>query len=275
MSPEILASLDGLPDWARRLSEKYYSRTLAMFVLHGNVHDLLAWKRGRAHGVCSPAAFLEGALFGRRDLVLSYDRGGGIGFAKPETRNDFQRAIEGYDTFHGTKFAQGLPRNPDGVLAVLDSYLRVRVADGKKIAVLSLAYADMLAPAGDASGMGSEDRNCLVILKRWAQNQVFQRADVTICLMTESLTALNSGLVQNPAVAAIEIPLPDEADRIEFVRWQLEKTPFVWVGGECRDAREAGRRAEAGATAERDRACLREPAATDDGVSDEAQEGVD
>ena len=32
--------LDGLPGWARELSEKYYSRTLTMFVLHGNVRDL-------------------------------------------------------------------------------------------------------------------------------------------------------------------------------------------------------------------------------------------
>src|SRR5574338_558009 len=148
MTPDIAGSLEGLPGWARRLSEKYYSRTLAMFVLHGNVHDLLAWKRGGRTEYVPLAAFLEGALFGRRDLMLSYDRGGGIAFATAEMRTDFQRALEGYDAFHGTKFGQGLPRNPDAVLALLDSYLRLRVADGKKIAV-SLAYADMLAPAGD------------------------------------------------------------------------------------------------------------------------------
>ncbi len=74
--------------------------------------------------------------------------------------------------------------------------------------------------------MGSEDRNCLVILKRWAQNQTFLRADVTVCLVTESLSALNQGIVQNPGVATIEIPLPDETERIEFVRRQLEEMPL-------------------------------------------------
>jgi len=31
-----MSGLAGLPPWARQLSEKYYSRTLAVFVLHGN-----------------------------------------------------------------------------------------------------------------------------------------------------------------------------------------------------------------------------------------------
>ena len=38
--------LDSLPAWARELSEKYYSRTLTMFVLYGNVRDLAPLKRG-------------------------------------------------------------------------------------------------------------------------------------------------------------------------------------------------------------------------------------
>ncbi len=34
--------------------------------------------------------FLNEALFGRRDLVLSYDRGGGLGFADPRLQADFR-----------------------------------------------------------------------------------------------------------------------------------------------------------------------------------------
>ncbi len=225
MSTLTTPSLDGLPGWARELSEKYYSRTIAMFILNGNVHDLVAWKRGERTEYVPLPKFLNEGLFGRRDLVFSYDRGGGLSFANSDVQADFQRALTGYDSFHGTKFSQGLPRNPDSVLNLIESYLRLRVLDGKKIA-LSLAYAETIVPASDASSMGSEDRNCLVILKRWAQNQSFIRADVTVCLITESLAALNPGLAQNPGVAAIEIPLPDEAERTEFVRWQLQATPM-------------------------------------------------
>ena len=217
--------MESLPSWARELSEKYYSRTLAMFVLHGNVHDLVPSRRGDRTEYVPLQQFLNEAMFGRRDLVLSYDRGGGIAFARPEVQDDFKRALSGYDSFHGTKYSQGLPRNPDGVLTLIESYVRLRILDGRKIAV-TIGYAETIIPGGEAGSMGSEDRNCLVILKRWAHNQAFLRADVTFCLITESLTSLDQSIVQNPGVSAIEIPLPDEAERLEFIRDQLEATPL-------------------------------------------------
>ena len=94
--------METLPAWARELSEKYYSRTLAMFVLHGNVHDLVPLRRGGVTEYLPLQRFLNEGLFGRRDLVLSYDRGGGLAFAKPEVQEDFARALSGYDAFHGT-----------------------------------------------------------------------------------------------------------------------------------------------------------------------------
>ena len=42
--------------------------------------------------------------------------------------------MSAYDSFHNSNFSQALPRNPDGVLNILDNYLRLRVHDGKKIA---------------------------------------------------------------------------------------------------------------------------------------------
>jgi len=103
------ASLDGLPAWARELSEKYYSRTLTMFVLHGNVRDLVAFRQEESTEFCSLNRFLRAGLFGQRDLVVSYDRGGGISFADPHMQEDFRRALTGYDQFHGTTFGTALP----------------------------------------------------------------------------------------------------------------------------------------------------------------------
>ena len=230
----ITAQFEALPAWARELSEKYYSRTLAMFVLYGNVRDYVAVKRAGATQFLSLPRFLNEALFPQRDLILSYDRGGGLAFAQPEAQADFLRALSGYDSFHGTNYAAGLPRNPDGVLNLLDNYLRLRIAEGKKVALI-IDYAETIAPAGGVSGMPAEDRNALVILKRWALNPAFLKADVTLCLIAENQTDLNQGIVQNPAVASIGIPLPDEADRLEFIRSQLAGTPLP-SGSEVTDA---------------------------------------
>jgi len=221
-SPISNGFLDALPAWAKELSEKYYSRSFSMFVLHGNVRDLVLLGKKDGPEFVSLEQFLTTALFGQRDLVLHYDRGG-LSFGSSDSQADFRRALEGYDSFHGTNFAQGLPRNPDAVLNILDNYLRLRIADNKKIALI-LDFAETIAPAGDVSGMSAEDRNSLVILKRWARNPAFLKADLTICLIAENQVELNQGIVQNPGVSSIEIPLPDNQERLQFIRAQIKST---------------------------------------------------
>jgi AAA+ superfamily predicted ATPase len=224
-SPSTDKYLDALPPWARDLSEKYYSRSYALFVLYGNVRDLIPFRQPTGTDFLSLDQFLSGALFGQRDIVLHYDRGG-LSFGSTDSQADFRRALEGYDSFHGTNFCQGgLPRNPDAVLNILDNYMRLRIADRKKIALV-IDFAETIAPAGDISSMSAEDRNSLVILKRWARNPDFLNADVTICLISENQIELNQGIVQNPGVASIPIPLPDESERLDFVRWQLLTHPL-------------------------------------------------
>lgn len=223
-----------MPEWAQSLSEKYYSRTLSMFVLFGSVRDLVPLNRGEPAEYVPLLAFLQQSLFGRRDLVLTYDRGGGLSFAHPDMQADFRNALSGYDSFHQTSYSQSLPRNPDGVLNILDNYLRLRIGDGKKIALI-IDFAETIAPAGDVSGMSAEDRNALVILKRWAQTPVFLRADITICLIAENQIELNQGIVQSPGVASIQIPLPDEAERLSFIRAQLAAAPLP-AGSDVTDA---------------------------------------
>jgi SpoVK/Ycf46/Vps4 family AAA+-type ATPase len=102
-----------------------------------------------------------------------------------------------------------------------DNYLRLRIADNKKIALV-LDFAETIAPAADVSGMSAEDRNSLVILKRWARNPAFLKADLTICLIAENQVELNQGIVQNPGVSSIEISLPDNEERLQFIRSHLK-----------------------------------------------------
>jgi SpoVK/Ycf46/Vps4 family AAA+-type ATPase len=224
-SPNAETYLDGLPAWARELSEKYYSRSFALFLLSGNVRDLVALRGSEPTEFVSVEEFLSKALFGQRDLILHYDRGG-LSFGSADSQADFRRALEGYDSFHGTNYAQGgLPRSPDAVLNLLDNYLRLRIADGKKIGLV-IDFAETIVPAGDVSSMSAEDRNSLVILKRWARNPAFLNADVTICLLSENQIEVNQGIVQHPGVAAISVPLPDYEERLDFIRQQLRAQPL-------------------------------------------------
>jgi AAA+ superfamily predicted ATPase len=217
--------MNQLPAWARQLSESYYSGAFALFVIHGNVRDLAPFQNSQALEFLPLHRFLRQALFGQRDVVITYDRGGGLSFHPAEAQADFRQALEGYDSFHSTSYAQGLPRNPDGVLNLLDNYLRLRLMERKKIALV-IDYAETVVPAGDVSSMPDTDRNALVILKRWAQNAAFLEADFTVCLVCENLAELNQSIVQNPGVSSIAIPLPDDEERLEFVQHQLAQTPL-------------------------------------------------
>mgnify|MGYP000895708949 CR=1 FL=1 len=221
-----MRDLSRLPEWARQLSEKYYSGAFTLFILHGNVRDSVPWTDdGETRHVPLPV-FLESALFGARDLCLQYDRGGGLRFSRPEAQADFRAALEGYDSFHGTSHArEGIPRSPERVLGLLDNYLHLRVLEGKKIALV-IDFAETIAPAGDVQGMSAEDRNALVILKRWAADASLRRADVTICLVAENLVELHQGIAQSPGVAAVNLPLPDERARAEAAEVFLCATPL-------------------------------------------------
>jgi len=92
-SPKAETYLEGLPVWARELSEKYYSRSFALFLLSGNVRDLAPMRRNEHTEFVSVEEFLSNALFGQRDLILHYDRGG-LSFGSAESQADFRRALE-------------------------------------------------------------------------------------------------------------------------------------------------------------------------------------
>jgi AAA+ superfamily predicted ATPase len=218
--------MEKLPGWAQQLSERYYSGAFSTFIVHGNVHDLVQARTGEEKSeFLTLQKFFQKVLFAQRDIVVCYDRGGGLSFANAAMQADFRQALAGYDSFHASNYSKALPRNPDGVLAILDNYLRLRLHDNRKIALI-LEYSETIAPSGDAGGMTPDDRNALVILQRWAHNPVFRQADVTIVLVAESLLEVHQDLVQHPGTSAVAIPIPDDAERAEFLEAQLAESPL-------------------------------------------------
>ena len=215
------------PEWAREFARKYFTKTLAEFILYGNVRDLVPTVDGKGKRMYLPLRdFLVEDLFSARDIIIFYDRSGGIHFADLESQSDFNRALSGYDTIFGTDYAQRMPKDPVRVLSVLENYFRLRLDEGKRIACI-IDFAETVVPMAEASMYSSEDRNALVFLQKWAHNPEFLDADFTICLLTENLKDLNQQLVQSPHTAEIQISLPDEEERATFIDTYLDgKTDY-------------------------------------------------
>ncbi len=213
-----------LPRWARTLARKYFTKTLSQFVLHGNVRDLVRYEKPGSDQITyiGLTHFLAKELFAARDIVLFYDRAAGIHFLDhQEAQKDFNLALTGYDSAFGTEHAGKRPRNPSQVLPLLDNYFRLRLRSGKRIACI-IDYAETIIPMAEASMYSAEDRSALISLQRWAHDPLFLRHDFTVCLIAENLNDLNQQHVQSPWTAEIDIPLPDEKDRLAFTQWSVK-----------------------------------------------------
>ncbi|MEX2600971.1 MAG: AAA family ATPase [Balneolaceae bacterium] len=234
--------LDHYPEWARQFAKKYLSRTLSQFILHGNIHDLVpVTKEGEANFL-RLKTFLSEEFFGARDFVVFYDRSSGIYFRDRESQSDFSRAVAGRDSLTGTDFAEKIPKDPVRALSVLEQYFRIRLDEGKSVALI-IDYADTIVPMNDAGSTGSEDRNVLVYLLRWAHDPLFLASDFTTVLLSENLADLNKTLIQHPQNAEIRIPIPDEPLRLEFIHAEMspdEFTEYSLVGADVLAQQTAG-----------------------------------
>ena len=210
--------IDHYPEWARELARIYFTKTLNQFILHGNVRDLVPTADSDGTPTYSTlSSFLTDDLFASRDIVVWYDRAAGIHFWDTDAQRDFNRAVNGYDTMHGTTFAQRIPKDPVRVFALLDNYFRIRLQEKKRIACI-IDFAETIVPMAEASMYSSEDRNALVFLRRWAHDQTLLNNDFTLCMIAENLCDLNQQLVQSPWTSELNLPLPDTRERLRYAQ---------------------------------------------------------
>ncbi len=186
-----------LPIWAEELRKRYLRGESSMFILHGNVFDVVL-NGDKMPGLTE---FLTDVLLkDSRDSIVAYNLSSGARFPKrTETFPDWQSiAVE-----------------PDKakVLTMLERAMRI----SEKNAII-LEYAETIAPAGDASFQMDSDRAAIVTLHRWSFLPEIERGDNIIILIAENIAELAPKIVSNPKITTIEIPMPDFETRREVVK---------------------------------------------------------
>ena len=169
------------PAWAERLGDAYLSGTSCMFLLHGNVRDLMPLVPPETEAQPEEAwgtlpDFLSRELFGQWDIVLTYDVGKGLRPLAGSDGNRLRTMVQWLTERLGA--ATGWPREPDAAIAAIDALLERNLIDPpekrKRIAVV-LDYAQYLAPAGDAASSVKAGAGRLVRLLSWATNPLLRR----------------------------------------------------------------------------------------------------
>jgi SpoVK/Ycf46/Vps4 family AAA+-type ATPase len=211
---------DWYPDWARELADLYYSGTTSMFVLWGNVHDLVRSSDGSTDCYTDIEDFLAAQLFGRWDLVIGYDLGRGL---RPQAGGNPDR----HRSMALTLSSQWgdpptWPRECELVLLGLDAYIErnlIEPAETRRSIAFLFNYAQYIIPGGDMESAARGTSARLVRLLRWAQNPQIRMVKMAFVLIADKLNEINERLVESPHVATIEIPLPDKAERQRFVEF--------------------------------------------------------
>jgi transitional endoplasmic reticulum ATPase len=181
-----------LPAWAEDLRARYLRGEASIFVLHGNVFDVVVNRKS----MLALSDFLAGPLLAEtKETILLYNLATGVRFKK--------RAV-GLEV--PAELAERGPK--EQILAGVETLL----TGGTRTAVV-LEYAENLAPAGDPAFQTDADRAAVVTLHRWSFLPEIEKGDNVVLLVTENLTDLAPKLVANPKVAVVEVPMPDLATR--------------------------------------------------------------
>jgi SpoVK/Ycf46/Vps4 family AAA+-type ATPase len=186
-----------LPAWAEDLRRRYLRGEASMFVLHGNVYDVVLCNRK----MMALTEFLTDALL-----------------------KDSKETIAVYNVATGARFTKrtsGVTGVEDLLLAtekekVFAAFERLLIGSTKTAVIME--YAEAITPAGDPNFQSESDRAAIVTLHRWSSLPEIERGDNVVLLISENLTELAPKLISNPKVAVVEVPMPDYDERREAAR---------------------------------------------------------
>jgi transitional endoplasmic reticulum ATPase len=180
-----------LPAWADELRRRYLRGESSIFLLHGNVFDLVL----DGERLWPLTEFLtETLLKESRDTLAVYNLATGVRFVKRGRELEAQAPL------------------PEAEKAKVLAGLERLLVTSRRVGVI-LEYAETLAPAGDPSFQADFDRAAIVTLHRWSFLPQIESGDNVVLLVAENLSEVSPKLVSNPKVAVVDVPMPDRETR--------------------------------------------------------------
>ncbi|MBA2320749.1 MAG: ATP-binding protein [Deltaproteobacteria bacterium] len=223
-----------MPAWATELRARYLAGEASLFLVHGNVRDLVPWT-DPATGATTwvdTRAFLERFLERTRDIVAYYNVSQGLSFTSKLHRKLFQTVIDARRQLRGEPKLAELPVTAAAAIPVVEDL----ITNPSHSAGVILDFFETIAPNGDLSFLAHDDKANLVSLQRWSSDPAFLSTDNLAILVTEHLSDVSRRIVASPQLAVLRVPFPDEATRLAFVRSsdltsvQMEMTPERFAG---------------------------------------------
>jgi AAA+ superfamily predicted ATPase len=209
------------PGWAREFAEQYFSGTTCLFLIGGNVHDLIWLPQADGGTYGSLPGFLATQMFGAWDAVLRYDLSEGSRVYAGSDADRHRKMVAALEARIGD--AKLWPRDPDAALALIDRLVQqiLMATDSTGPASLGVIveHAQYLVPTAELSQLGGPYGTRLVRLLTWAQDPYIKRHNVAFCLLVDRLAEVNERLAASAHVATLQVPMPELADRERYSSW--------------------------------------------------------
>lgn len=185
-----------LPLWAEDIRATYLRGEASVFLLHGNVFDMIPHE-----GQLVPIVdFLTGVLLRKKKVVCHFNPSSGIRVLRREqSLGNLEELMTAADTSSRLGALEKTLRTADEVAVVVD-------------------YAETIVPAGDLSLLGESDRHAIVSVHRWSLDRRFENSDNVVILVAENPSEVAPKVVSNPRIHAVAVPLPDKDERAALIR---------------------------------------------------------
>jgi len=225
---------NSLPAWAEQMRDLFRSGSVAQFLIHGNVFDVVSTEDETGRRLLSLKAFLNSVMFESYDVVLEYDRGRGIRLTKgTEDWGEWLKQIL------GNELSAAQTREPGAALELIDRYLlrtlnlqAVRRGEAQRKIAVIIDFAEFVVPRGDPIQLSGPFSANIVKILGWANDPAILHSNIVTVLLTEGLHDLNSLVVENPHISTLKIPLPNEDEMLEYLN-TLIKTQLPELPSKC------------------------------------------
>ena len=198
------------PHWFNEFVNTYKAGISHTFLFNFNVRDYIDSKRELDR-------YINDEFISKRKFssVAYYDISRGLTFPDVQAEREFRKVA-----LNGAPLP--LTNLPSRIFPLLDIALNY-----SKFAVF-INHTEMLVPAGSSAGMSGEERAALIWLCEWSVNARVSAVGSLICLSAGNIAGVSPELLSSSfKVEPILVPLPDEEERLTYIRAQLKQKPVT------------------------------------------------
>ncbi len=212
-----------------RIATAYKNTTANLFAVTGNIHDIALYHEGTTRKTAQIEEILIHELEANNHVVY-FSPSAGMRYTKEAHRDAFYALDETLKEVHAKAFSLDYAQTKYDILSglhmikvLLASYRKMRAKHGPealKNLVVIIDDADLVFPNKPIEYMGNDEKLALALAREMLDSSDFIGSSDAVILLASSFLSIHEGIRTIGGTFPIEVPLPDEAQRRDFIAYE-------------------------------------------------------